>query len=100
MQDSMTADLFGAPRNSSWAVEPLAEGAAVLRGFASAEAPALMDSLRQILTTAPFRHMVTPGGLRMSVAWGSILCSSWWVRADDGQENRRVPRLSGSCIWG
>src|SRR5437660_43328 len=40
MQDSMTADLFGTPRNSSWVVEPLAEGAAVLRGFVSAAAAA------------------------------------------------------------
>ena len=77
MQDSMTADLFGTPRNNSWVVEPLAEGAAVLRGFASAEAPALMDSLRQILTTAPFRHMVTPGGLRMSVAMTNCGQAGW-----------------------
>src|SRR5437016_965872 len=77
MQDSMTADLFGTPRNSSWVVEPLAEGAAVLRGFASAGAPALMDSLRQILTTAPFRHMVTPGGMRMSVAMTNCGQAGW-----------------------
>jgi alkylated DNA repair protein (DNA oxidative demethylase) len=52
-------------------VEPvvlLAEGATLLRGFAEPETPSLMEALRQVVATAPFRHMVTPGGHRMSVA--------------------------------
>src|SRR5947209_2820195 len=100
MQDSMTADLFGTPRNSSWVVEPLAEGAAVLRGFASAEASALMDSLRQILTTAPFRHMITPGGLRMSVAMTNCGRAGWVTdrrgyryEAADPMTGRRWPPI-------
>ena len=48
--------------------EPLGEGAALLRGFASASAPALVDEVAQIAETAPFRHLVTPGGYTMSVA--------------------------------
>jgi alkylated DNA repair protein (DNA oxidative demethylase) len=48
--------------------EPLAEGALLLRGFASAQAPVLVEELRRIAETAAFRHLVTPGGYSMSVA--------------------------------
>jgi alkylated DNA repair protein (DNA oxidative demethylase) len=40
----------------------------LLRGFAAAEAPALVDEVARIAHTAPFRHMVTPSGYTMSVA--------------------------------
>jgi alkylated DNA repair protein (DNA oxidative demethylase) len=48
--------------------EPLEEGAVLLRGFVSAEAPALLEEVARIAQTAPFRHLVTPGGHTMSVA--------------------------------
>ena len=40
----------------------------LLRGFAAADAPALIDQVARIAKTAAFRHMVTPGGYTMSVA--------------------------------
>ena len=46
----------------------LAEGAAILWGYASADASALMKAVEQVAAAAPFRHMITPGGYRMSVA--------------------------------
>jgi len=49
-------------------LEPLEEGAVLLRGFATAEAPVLLDEVARIAHAAAFRHMVTPGGYRMSVA--------------------------------
>jgi len=48
--------------------EQLEEGAMLLRGFAAAEAPVLVDEVTRISQTAAFRHMVTPGGYTMSVA--------------------------------
>lgn len=48
--------------------EPLAKGAALLRGFAGETTPALLAALDAITRAAPFRHMITPGGFRMSVA--------------------------------
>ncbi|MFN7998817.1 MAG: DNA oxidative demethylase AlkB [Bryobacteraceae bacterium] len=48
--------------------EPLEEGAAILRGFALAEAPALLAEVARIAEAAPFRRLVTPGGYTMSVA--------------------------------
>jgi alkylated DNA repair protein (DNA oxidative demethylase) len=48
--------------------ERLEEGAVLLRGFATAEAPALLEEVARIAQAAPFRHLVTPGGFTMSVA--------------------------------
>ena len=48
--------------------EPLEEGAVLLRGFARADAPALLKEVARIAAAAPFRHLVTPGGYTMSVA--------------------------------
>ena len=46
----------------------LEEGAVLLRGFATSEAPALLEEVARIAQAAPFRHLVTPGGYTMSVA--------------------------------
>lgn len=48
--------------------EQLEEGAMLLRGFVSAEVPALVEEVERIAQAAPFRHLVTPGGYTMSVA--------------------------------
>ncbi len=40
----------------------------LLRGFVSAEVPALVEEVERIAQAAPFRHLVTPGGYTMSVA--------------------------------
>ena len=48
--------------------ERLEEGAVLLRGFATAEAPALVEEVARIARAATFRHLVTPGGYTMSVA--------------------------------
>lgn len=46
----------------------LADGAMVLGGFALAHETALLAAVRDITAKAPFRHLITPGGYRMSVA--------------------------------
>ena len=61
---AMTSLFDSLPR----ANEPLEEGAVILRGFATAEAPALVEEVARITQAAPFRHLVTPGGYTMSVA--------------------------------
>jgi DNA oxidative demethylase len=48
--------------------QPLEEGAVVLRGFAVAAAPLLIEEVHRVSQSAPFRHLVTPGGYIMSVA--------------------------------
>ncbi|MGA9865076.1 MAG: DNA oxidative demethylase AlkB [Acetobacteraceae bacterium] len=69
------SDLLGVlPRVGT---ETLAEGAVLLRGFATADAPALMTALDAILDAAPFRRMVTPGGHVMSVAMTNCGAQGW-----------------------
>jgi DNA oxidative demethylase len=46
----------------------LGDSAFVLRGFASSRLEAIVEDLQVLLLRSPFRHMVTPGGDRMSVA--------------------------------
>ncbi len=48
--------------------EELADGAFLLHGFAAAHESALLEEVGRISAAAPFRHMRTPGGHRMSVA--------------------------------
>lgn len=57
--------------------EEVAEGAVVLRGLAAATANELLACLDAIAAAAPFRHMVTPGGHRMSVAMTNCGVLGW-----------------------
>ncbi|HLK66890.1 MAG TPA: DNA oxidative demethylase AlkB [Bryobacteraceae bacterium] len=50
------------------AVEAIADGASLLRRFAEPLASDLIAAVEQVAIGAPFRHMITPGGYRMSVA--------------------------------
>ncbi|WP_426688697.1 DNA oxidative demethylase AlkB [Rhodanobacter ginsengiterrae] len=64
----ITTDLFAAMPAAARRDEPLCEGAMVLRGFALDHEVALLQALDAIVAQAPLRHLLTPGGLRMSVA--------------------------------
>jgi DNA oxidative demethylase len=48
--------------------EVLGPRAIVLRGFAGGRAPGLVAAIGAIAAVSPFRHMVVPGGWKMSVA--------------------------------
>jgi len=52
----------------SFSHEWLEEGAMLLRGFAVAEAPLLVEEAERVAQAAAFRHLITPGGYTMSVA--------------------------------
>ncbi len=64
----MTPDLFEEPRVRTSNQEQLAPGATVLRGFVATYQAALLAAMDEVTAAAPFRHMITPGGFRMSVA--------------------------------
>jgi len=65
------------------AIEPLAPGAALLHGFALPLDAALADVVRTVSAAAPFRHMTTPGGFKMSVAMTN--CGAFgWVSDESG----------------
>jgi alkylated DNA repair protein (DNA oxidative demethylase) len=66
----------------------LSEGAVLLRGFALAEEPALVEAVREIRARAPFRKMTTPGGHQMSVAMTNCGQAGW---VSDGHGYRYDP---------
>ncbi|CNE51748.1 DNA oxidative demethylase AlkB [Yersinia kristensenii] len=72
----MTMDLFSQLPNEPW-VEELAPGALVLHHFVSEQALSLLAEVTAITTVAPLRHLITPGGYRMSVAMSNCGSVGW-----------------------
>lgn len=72
----------------------LGEGAVVLRGYAAAESAGLRTIIAAVAAAAPFRRMVTPGGLRMSVAMTN--CGTYgWASSERGYAYVRLDPESG-----
>jgi DNA oxidative demethylase len=66
-------DLFAAPG----ACQRITDGAFLLRGFALEQVPALLTEVVRVEDAAPFRHLETPGGFRMSVAMTNCGALGW-----------------------
>ncbi|HEV3008628.1 MAG TPA: DNA oxidative demethylase AlkB [Burkholderiales bacterium] len=84
--------------------QPLGPGAVVLRGFAADDVTLLAD-LQEVAAQAPFRHMVTPGGYRMSVAMTNCGVLGWVTdrtgyRYDsiDPESGKQWPRMPDSFV--
>ena len=73
----MTVDLFADHTPPPGEVVTLGPSARVLRGFALPRMDALWAALQDVTLQAPFRHMVTPGGQRMSVALTNCGALGW-----------------------
>lgn len=75
----MTLSLFqdGDKEQSVLEKEELCPGAVVLRHFARSRQAEILDALHVITAEAPFRHMITPGGFRMSVALTNCGFRGW-----------------------
>jgi DNA oxidative demethylase len=73
----LTADLFASLPDVRPSREEIAEGAVLLRGFATPFEDELIAALREIAEHAPFRHMSTPGGHQMSVAMTNCGHAGW-----------------------
>jgi len=75
-------------------VDPLADGAAVLRAFARDLAAELLAAVDTITVASPFRNMVTPGGFRMSV--GMTNCGrAGWVTDSRGYRYEPIDPMTG-----
>jgi DNA oxidative demethylase len=86
----MTIDLFGDEREDVL----LAPGAMLLVGFALSVERALVESLTRVTAEAPFRHMLVPGGRRMSVVMTN--CGQvGWVSDVGGYRYDTVDPTSG-----
>jgi alkylated DNA repair protein (DNA oxidative demethylase) len=74
--------------------EELAPGAWLLRGFAAPHERALRVALDSVVAAAPFRHLITPGGFRMSVAMTN--CGDLgWVSDESGYRYAALDPDSG-----
>lgn len=75
-------------------VEALAEGATLLRAFAGDVAPQVIAETARIAAAAPFRHMSTPGGGRLSAAMTA--CGPvGWISDRRGYRYSRVDPETG-----
>lgn len=72
----------------------LAEGAMVFPRFIGPEMPEIYRALKDIVTAAPFRHLVTPGGHRMSV--GMTNCGyAGWISEPSGYRYSQQDPMTG-----
>jgi len=91
----MTLSLFADSEEERPWREELCPGAVVLRRFAVPDDRAIFVALHDVIERAPFRHMVTPGGFRMSVAMTN--CGSYgWVTDCTGYRYDRIDPESGT----
>ena len=70
-------DLFNGEEPPQTGREELAQGAHLLRGFALAQAGALVSAVADVAVLSPFRNMLTPGGRQMSVAMTNCGRAGW-----------------------
>ena|SRR5437879_1395540 len=75
----MAATLFEAVPEPRLPRELLGLGTAILNEFALEVEGELVSALRAIVERASFRHMVTPGGFRMSVAMTNCGALGWVI---------------------
>ena len=82
-------NLFESVSQAEASKEMLCPGAAMLRRFAQKYETELFAGLKEVTAKAPFRHMVTPGGFRMSVAMTN--CGAFgWITDETGYRYDRV----------
>lgn len=82
--------------------EELCTGATILRSFAVSCDSTIFAALQNVISEAPFRHMVTPGGFRMSVAmsncgsYGWLTdCTGYRYDVTDPESGKRWPPMPG-----
>jgi alkylated DNA repair protein (DNA oxidative demethylase) len=73
----MTLDAFESAPLAGPPEESLGPGATLLRGFALPQLTQVLGAIGQVARQAPFRHMITPGGFRMSVAMTNCGTVGW-----------------------
>jgi DNA oxidative demethylase len=96
----LTPDLFVGVADRGPRHEVMAEGAVLLRDFAGPIESELIAALRDVVAQAPLRHMVTPGGYRMSVAMTNCGRAGWVTDrngyrydANDPETGKRWPAM-------
>jgi DNA oxidative demethylase len=89
-----TGDLLCGVERPAASVEILGTGAILLRRHAERELAALVEAVQHVADAAPFRHMVTPSGYRMSVAMTN--CGGvGWVTDRGGYRYQPLDPMTG-----
>lgn len=70
-------DLFDINDPGSVWQEPLGSGTTWIHGFLVAHADQVMAAIARVVEQAPYRHLTTPGGKRMSVAMSNCGAEGW-----------------------
>jgi alkylated DNA repair protein (DNA oxidative demethylase) len=73
----------------------IAPGVVLLRGYALADANALVAAVQRIAAAAPFQHMVTPGGFTMSAALTN--CGAGWISDRKGYRYSDINPQTGDA---
>jgi alkylated DNA repair protein (DNA oxidative demethylase) len=73
----MNLNLFDSLDDPAPSREEIAPGATVLRQFLARGDTALLRAIEGVAAKAPFRHMITPGGFRMSAAMTNCGALGW-----------------------
>jgi alkylated DNA repair protein (DNA oxidative demethylase) len=73
----MNLNLFDSLEDLAPSREEIAPGATLLRQFLARGDTALLRALEGVAAKAPFRHMITPGGFRMSAAMTNCGALGW-----------------------
>ena len=96
----MTLNLFGDISEHELSNDSLGPGTAILHGFALPAEVALLKALDGVVEKSPFRHMITPGGFRMSVAMTNCGALGWVTDrsgyrydANDPESQRPWPQM-------
>lgn len=104
-RNAMTMSLFEKTSSLESCKENLCPGAYVLHEFALPDETALLNAIREVTARSPFRHMVTPGGFRMSVAMTNCGALGWITDrtgyrydAEDPESGRPWPPMPASFL--
>lgn len=90
----MMYDLFA--NETTGEHEQIGPAAWVLRGYALAFAPELLNTIQILEKISPFRHMTTPGGFTMSVALTN--CGRFgWTSDESGYRYSQIDPLTGKA---
>ena len=100
MRRDSTPEASGEPGAVQFAEEPREApdlpGLAVLRGLALESEPVLLADLAVVIAAAPWRHMLTPCGQRMSAAMTNC-GEAGWVSDRRGYRYAPLDPLSGAA---
>lgn len=90
----MTMNLFDDLVHTDPRQEVLDTGATILRRFSVPHETTILSALDELVAQAPFRHMMTPGNHRMSVAMTN--CGPFgWVSDSSGYRYDAIDPVSG-----